>query len=124
MNLKDLKIKEIDPREFTDKQWDQYLSVSESIYKEINPRDPYWAKEQIKKFIIKPHKLWDHFRWGVIADQNIIAYCWLSILNKNSPEFEKFKHIGNFDILIPKEFRRRGIGTKLLNELIHERLFH
>ncbi len=114
-----MKILPFNPREDGEIILDKFTELEINFQKEINPNDPTTPPELIKQSMIESSTEYDIFRWLVFSDTDeIIGYAKLSFPNQTSAMYETNKKIADINIIVKKEFRRKGIGFQLLKVLI------
>jgi len=92
----------------TQEDFEQFLPLKEEFFKE------YGISKESKKFILEEFKEYlKHIIIVALEDNKIIGYL-CGIIEENL--YEKFGDLG--EIFVKKEFRRKGISTKLKDKFI------
>ena len=115
-----LSIEHFDPQNASQKVWDDYYSHYIEIFREISPDDPCPSKEMILKSILIPNPQFHYYRWLVYDQETklLTGVGRLELDKKNSPAYDSNKDIVFADISIRKEYRRKGYGTELLQNMV------
>ena len=114
-------IERFHPKEASGNLWEEYFEFDEKLFAEFNPNEPFPSRSQEKSFIKNPHPHYTIYRWLIFEDANprkLIGNGLLWTQNEQSPEYENIKEKINFRVNVLKEYRRKGIGTKMLKTLI------
>jgi RimJ/RimL family protein N-acetyltransferase len=114
------KIVEFDGSTANDELIEMFIDFNIITMHEIDPDDPGPTRDVLKKFIRDKHPHYHKYSWIIIDKNNnqIIAVADLSYVSDKHPAYDKNKHIANISISILAEYRRKGIGTKLLKTTI------
>ncbi|MHA2248050.1 MAG: N-acetyltransferase family protein [Candidatus Hodarchaeales archaeon] len=106
---------EADNSSLLDNFYQFYLAFTKEIY----PNDPSTPKARLIKSLKDPHPHYHIYHW-LVYDSNSIVIGWTDcyISKESHPAYETNKHIAECEIILLKDYRRRGIGTKLLSYLI------
>ena len=115
------KIIEFKPKEVPDEFWEGYFEFTEATSKEMNPDDPLPDREGI----IQRQKadFIDFYAKRFLAitpDDKIIGWAGYGYTEKTASDYEENKHIAQLNILVRKEYRRKGLGTEFLKIAIKE----
>lgn len=116
-------IEEFDPKDFTDDDWEEYFELSEELFRELNPDDPFPNRELTKKFMLDPHPHYKNWQWRIYNNEvkeKLIGQSGIGITLEEAPSFESNEHIAGPYISLRKEYRRNGIGTRVLKMLVEK----
>lgn len=121
MIILEYEIIEFKPKEVPDEFWDGYFEFINANSKEMNPDDPLPNREGL----IQRQKadIPDYFVKRMLAitpEDKIIGWAGFGFPEETSPEYETNKHIAQVNIVVLKEFRRKGIGTEFLKLAVKE----
>lgn len=108
-----------------DSFWDNFYQCYLSFMKEIYPDDPFTPKARLIKSLKDPYPHFHIYHWLVCNSIPSItgwANCYIS--KKTHPAYETDKHIARCNIILLKDYRRKGIGTELLSYLIEKAKEH
>ena len=110
------KIEIFNPKNASDKLWDDFYSHHSNINREIFPDDPLQSKKMFIKSISNPIPHHQIYRWIVRETSNsmVIGYAYLEFHNTKSPSYEANKNITFAEVSVHKNHRRKGIGSKLV----------
>jgi GNAT superfamily N-acetyltransferase len=115
------RIEETDFDKLSDDEIDSCMDHFYRMHREDFPSYPPPNKELRIKFLTKKSPYRTYRRWSVFDDdRNCIGFAFLINTTSKDPSYESNKHIGNIDISIDKQYRRYGLGTKILNIIIEE----
>ncbi|HUT81718.1 MAG TPA: GNAT family N-acetyltransferase [Candidatus Bathyarchaeia archaeon] len=113
-------IRKMDPTKATDEELVKLFDLLNLLIREKDKDEPLPTKEyRLKSFRFKEPDFDEHF-WLVWKDDEVIGFSGLTIRTKASVSYEKNKHVCYFTIRIRKEYRRKGIGSKILLEIIKQ----
>jgi GNAT superfamily N-acetyltransferase len=115
-------IQTFDPESTPQELWEKYFDLYEDIRREIYPDDPIPSRNMIKKSLLLPDPNLHHYRWVTFDNKSkkLIGYAMLNFHRKSSPEYEANKVQAFSDIIVQREYRRKGIGTDLLELVIRK----
>ncbi len=114
-----MQIQEFFPDKVDETILDKYIDFEIEYQKEIYPNDPTAPPELLRRAMLTPSSEYNIFRWLVFSDlDEIMGYARLNYHKQNSPMYESNKGIADINIVIKKEFRKQGIGSKLLKVLV------
>ncbi|MHA2249500.1 MAG: GNAT family N-acetyltransferase [Candidatus Kariarchaeaceae archaeon] len=114
------KIEETDFSTLSEEQWISYFEHYERMHLEDFPDYPLPSKDLRKQKIIDDHPNFDIYRWLIYLGLKVIGYGFMDVTNPSSPNYETNKHLAEVYISIDKEYRRRGIGTKMYQIILEE----
>lgn len=119
------RIEEFIPKQVPDEFWEKYFTFFEKLQKELNPYDPVPDRTQRVKDIKSSFPKHFEKRWLVYAENNkIIGSGIILFPEKDSPQFEANPHLIQASVDIDRDYRRQGIGTKLLQDIINVGISH
>jgi len=118
------KIIEFKPKEVPDEFWDNYFEFIHANHREMNPDDPFPNREgliqrqktDIPDFFVKR-------LLAITPEDKIIGWAGFGYQEETASDYEENKHIAQLNIVVQKDYRRKGIGTeflKLIAKEIHE----
>jgi RimJ/RimL family protein N-acetyltransferase len=115
------EIVEFKPKEVPDEFWEGYFKFTETNHMEMNPDDPLPNREGI----IQRQKadFVDFYAKRLLAitpEEKIIGWAGFGYAEETSSDYEENKHIAQFNIVILKDYRRKGIGTEFLKHIVKE----
>lgn len=111
------QLKKIDARTLSEKQWSDYLDHYESMHWEEFPNYPDPARERRRQEMQVDHPFYVANRWFVYIGYQFVGYAFLGYENEQSPSFETNGHQAEVHITLRKDWRRKGIGSRIFNEL-------
>ena len=118
------EIIQFDPNTISSDIIDSYLDFSNIIFRESEKDDPLPSREIQLKNLKDLHPNHLIFRWFAILNETkkkVIGSAKLLLLNNKSPNYNETKHFVNMTISVQEGYRRKGIGTRLL-EIILQKL--
>lgn len=121
IDLLEITIKEFHPRKSSRGLWNKYHQLNEELLKEIYPKDKLPSREFIETSLISGWPDYYVTIWLIYKDKTekeLIGRCSISYIKESSDLFEENKEIGNVYIIIKKDLRKQGIGSKILLEII------
>ena len=111
-------IETFDPLKATDQELFEVFNLLDILFREKEKDDPLPTKEfRLKNFRHKNPEI-DSYWWLLKYDERVIGFSILNVRNKDSPSYEKNKHIAYFQMRIQKEYRRNGLGLELLKKIM------
>ena len=119
-------IEPFDPPKVEDEiLWDNFYKFYCNFMKEIYPDDPLTPKARLKKSLKDPHPHYHIYHWLVYSsEQAIIGWADSYISKESHPAYETNQHIAECDIILLKDYQRKGIGTTVLTYLISKAKKH
>lgn len=118
----DDEIIEFDPITASSDLLAKYFDFAEKILRELDPQDPLPSRELQKARITDSGPYRQIFRWLVLADvgtrQAAIGMGSIKFVTEQEPDYGGTKHIATINIDIDPDFRRQGLGTRLLRVLV------
>ncbi|MCG3221141.1 MAG: GNAT family N-acetyltransferase [Candidatus Heimdallarchaeota archaeon] len=115
------KIIEFEPKEAPDEFWEGYCEFTESNQKEMNPDDPLADREGIIQRQKADFPDFTVKRWlAETTEEKIIGWAGFGVSQETSSDYEENKHIASINIVVLKDFRRKGIGTALLKKAVEQ----
>ncbi len=115
------RVGKTDFKQLSDEVIDSFIEHYNLIHKEDLPTFPVPNKDLTMEFMTKQSPYRAYRRWLIHNDENIcIGYAYLIHVTDKYPTYESDKHIGNIHISLNKQYRRQGIGTRVLNIIIEE----
>ncbi len=119
----DNQIIEFDPATASSGLLAKYFDLSEKLLREMDPQEnPLPSRELQKARITNSDPYRRIFRWLVLADvgksQAVVGASRIEFAADQDPDYEENKHIATIHIDVDPDFRRRGIGTRLLRVLV------
>jgi mycothiol synthase len=111
MTVVDIEIKKFDPGTATQEQWVGLNSIRSRLQAERQPDDPPEKLEKTKAFISNIPAFVDFLLWTAQqpGHTGIVATSYIALSNT-----EDNRHLAQFNISVLPEFRREGIGSRLL----------
>ncbi|NHJ05385.1 MAG: GNAT family N-acetyltransferase [Candidatus Heimdallarchaeota archaeon] len=119
----DYEIIQFDPNTVSCDIIDSYLDFSNILFRESEKDDPLPSQEIQLRNLEDLHPYHLIFRWLAILNETkkkVIGSAKLLLLNNKSPNYNETKHFANMVISVQEEYRRKGIGTKLLEIILHK----
>ena len=115
------RIEEFDPKEAPDEFWEGYFEFTETNFKEMNPDDPLPNREGV----IQRQKadIPDFYVKRLLAftpDDKIVGWAGFGAPKETASDYEENKHIAQLNIVVLKDYRRKGIGTEFLKYAVKE----
>ena len=116
----DYIIKEFDSKTASSKIIDSYLDLLDSIHQENYPEeDPQFSREARKNDLLKTYPLIDCYRFVAIKDDDeVIGSVYFYLPNEKNPSYSETKHTAWFWINVNKNYRKNGLGSKLLETIV------
>jgi mycothiol synthase len=122
-----MEIKKFDIYSESDEIWNKFFNLSESVLKEIDPHEPIASREFRKSFIRARDKdpNYNNYRYLVFDnnkenENNIIAYGRVETKSEKSKTFRENFNIGQTDLIVDKDHRRKSVGTKLIKHIAND----
>ena len=117
----DVNIIAFDPLKSSDEVINSYLDLMDSIFIETYPdEDPSYMRKQKEQNMRNKNEFFDNYQWVALKkdDAKIIGSILFMLPKKSNPSYEENKHAPWFHLFVDKEYRRKGLGTNLLKQMI------
>ncbi|MHA1434045.1 MAG: GNAT family N-acetyltransferase [Candidatus Heimdallarchaeota archaeon] len=121
LDLTKIAIRSFIPKETSREVWQQYHQLNEELMKELHPVDALPKREVVEKEICYDSPDYNVTRWLVYKDETekkLVGRCIYNYCKETSSIYKENKEIGFVHIMITSTYRRQGLGTKLLGEII------
>jgi GNAT superfamily N-acetyltransferase len=99
--------------DLSDGQWEQFFTLSESHFGEINPGDACPDRNLRRNSLLHPHPLWEFHDWAATLDGRWVGHAGIYFLREETEVAEGDRGISQFELYVLPSFRRRGIGSAL-----------
>jgi RimJ/RimL family protein N-acetyltransferase len=108
------------PEEASEELWAAYFTVSESVFREFNPKSRLPDRSMTKRRLSVASPLYATQRMIIFDESRTpVAAVSFSYDTERSPSYELDRNVCYINILIDKTFRRKRIATGLLKELLN-----
>jgi GNAT superfamily N-acetyltransferase len=115
---KTVSLVEFIPQEATEELWENYLILSETIYREFNKRDRLPDRGAVRRLFSTSNPLYQVKRWMLFDKaEGTIASASIAYDTDLSPDYESNKHICQVRIAVLPAYRRKKIATFLLKQV-------
>ncbi len=105
-------------QDFTEQNWDDYINLTQLIFKETYPKDdPVPTYESIKKERLSTIDTYDFHYFMMYCEEEFVGYSVIYHTNSKSPNYEVSKQNAQLGIRIHPDHRRKGIATAVLGYL-------
>lgn len=121
LDLTKIVVKTFVPAKVSQEVWNQYHELNEELSLELYPDDPLPKHEVVVGELCYEDPDFNETKWLIYKDESekeLIAFCAFEYYKDTFPKYEEHKENSYFEIKIRNEFRRKGLGTKLLKEII------
>ncbi len=118
METASIIVQPFDPLTASEDVIEKYIGFQEIIRKERAPDDPPIPRDLIKKEIKNPHPHFMQVRFLAWKGDQIIGAGDLGWMKEEAPGYAKNKHIGSINVRVLKEYRRNGVGKRLLEHVV------
>ena len=118
--LSSISINEFKPEEFTKDDWNLYHFFLETIFRELNPRDPLPDREEQEKILLEPDPTFTIKRIFAqdISTKTIVSIGRVSFENDSSIDYDTNKHVAFIYITVLANYRKQGIAKTMLKKLL------
>jgi len=118
----DYKIIDFDPHSISGELLEKYFALDDQAVLEIDPDDTPYARDLHKQMIQTKHPDSEVFRWLIVTKKNeqVIGFARVSFVTPAATNYEIAKNTAGFDILVAKDFRRKGLGTELFRTILEK----
>ena len=106
------EIKTFDPRAASDADFEALTVLENTLQAESQPDDPSTSVEELKLRLLNIPPIFGFAQWVATDGQEMVAHANIGI-----PRMDTNKHLVQFDIGVLPEWRRHGLGTRLLSEI-------
>ena len=107
------------PKEASPRLWAAYFTLSEKIYRELNPKGRLPNRDTVKRLLLIPNPLYHVRRWMLLDDRDTpAALISLSYDTEISPDYESSSHMCQYHIAVDPDRRRKKVATHLLRHMI------
>lgn len=120
LDLTKIHMKEFNPKIAPKDLWKKYHLLNEKLLLEVYQKDKLPNREVIEKSFNLEFLDFYITYWLIFKnkkEKNLIGICYYSYLKDNSALYKNNKEIGFIDIKLDSDYRRQGVGTKLLRIL-------
>ena len=103
--------------------WKAYFDHADEIHREIDPEDPPMPREKRRAMLISAQSVpyMNRYHYLLLAgDGEAAGSVSASAENAKSPSYESNKHMGRLNISVLSNYRRKGLGSRLLKHLTGE----
>jgi GNAT superfamily N-acetyltransferase len=112
------KLKKIDPKNLSEQEWEDYLDHYEAMHWEEFPNYPDPARKKRRQELEMGYPFYTPHRWFVYVNDSFVGYAFLGYENEQSPSYQTNGHLVELHISLDQQFRRKGIGKQIFDELI------
>ena len=107
------------PKDASESLWTAYFTLSETIFREFNPKGRLPNPEAERRRLSTPNPLYAVKKWLVLSETgSAVASASLSYDTELSPDYEISSHISQIQIAVVPSHRRKNIATYLLKQMI------
>ena len=107
------------PKEASQNLWTAYFKLSETIFREFNPRGRLPNRETAKRLLSTSNPLYTVKKWILLDDKKSpVASVSMSYDTELSPDYESSSHISQIQIAVDPAARRKKVATHLLKHMI------
>ncbi|MBD3192525.1 MAG: GNAT family N-acetyltransferase [Candidatus Heimdallarchaeota archaeon] len=120
LDLSKITVKNFFPEKASRQIWMQYHQLNEKLLFEAYPEEKFPKRAFTEKELTFEQSDYNIYRWLVYKDDSkckLIGICSFGNCKEHSPLYDKNKEIGFADLYIDSDFRRQGLGTKLLKKI-------
>jgi GNAT superfamily N-acetyltransferase len=112
------------PKEFNEREMTLLFDFFSKRYKMIHPRDPPRSNVLRRKQFLEEDPFWKVDRWFVWdGDRStLLGYAEIIHVIPGAPDYEENKDTCFGSVLVDIDYRRRGIGTKLMVNVFQKAL--
>ncbi|MHA1221222.1 MAG: GNAT family N-acetyltransferase, partial [Candidatus Heimdallarchaeota archaeon] len=120
MTFLDYRIINLDPHKISEELLDKYFDLDDQFCYELDPNDAPYTHELQKKMIQATNPESENIRWLVVAEkvERVIGFARVRFVTEVASNYESAKKLADIEILIGKEYRGKGLGTKLLVKIL------
>lgn len=104
--MTDIVLKELDPMDF--ELVESWLEMEDAVWKDTYPGHTPAAPSRLRLSLVTPSKMSSHDRTVALMGDTVVGFMDLGRNKTNN------SHLGEVEIRVHPEFRRRGIGSKLV----------
>jgi GNAT superfamily N-acetyltransferase len=122
-DLRPISIKPFNPQKTSQDIWNQFHTFNEKILTEIFHADALPDRKIVEKELCYDSPDYQVINWLIYKDKTekeLIAFCYAIFYKKSSSIYEENKDVSHASISVAKEYRRQGLGTLILKEIIKE----
>lgn len=110
---------EFNPHNASESLWTAYFTISEAVFRELNPKGRLPNREALRRLFSKANPLYNVKRLMVFdEEERVIASASMSYDTELSPDYESSSHICHVQISVIPSWRRKKIATYFLKHLI------
>ena len=120
-----IEFNKFEPQTISKETWNKYHNFRKLRHEETSADDPFQPNEIVEKSIIQDYKSdqIEMLRYFIIdsdlkKELNQIGSLGLATFTEKNPSYQGNKHIAQFDLALLPEYRKKGIGTKAIAEII------
>jgi len=118
----DYRIIEFDPHTISEELLHKYFELDNQFCFEIDPDDDPYTHELQKKMIQTINPESEIFRWLVITTkkEHVIGFARVTYVTPIAKNYDKAKNFADMEILVAKDHRGKGLGTKLFRKILEK----
>ena len=110
---------ELIPKEASEEMWAAYYTLTETLFRESNPRGRLLDRTAVKQMLLEPNPMFDRRIWMVLNEKGqATASGSVSYDTELSPDFEDGRHICHIQVSVDPGYRRQKIAVHMLQHLI------
>ncbi|MDP2646192.1 MAG: hypothetical protein Q8P24_14725 [Desulfobacterales bacterium] len=110
---------EFTPENASENLWMAYFTVSDAVFREVNPRGRLPNREAVRRLFSKPNPLYTVKRLMVLdPEERAVAAASIAYDTELSPDYEGSSHVCQIQISVVPACRRMKIATCLVKHMI------
>ncbi len=120
MTTLDYRIIDFDPHTISEEFLNKYFELDDNFVLEIDPDDTPYPHDLHKKMIQRKNPEREIFRWLVITakEEEVIGYVRVTFVTPLANNYDSAKNFADMEILVKKDHRGKGLGTKLFRKTL------
>ncbi len=101
--------------DLSEADWGAFFDLSESLFQETNPGEPFPDRTLRRHSLLNPHPLWQFHDWAAIQEGRWLGLAGIYFMREDTEAPPESRTISKLELFVRPEERRRGIGSELFH---------
>ena len=116
--MSSIHIAKVDIPKASDNELKRMIMLSDVLRKERDPDEPKPDENLIMRYMRDTHPHFYQEDWLAFDGEKVIGRGNLGYANEGTPPYEENKHIAQASVSVHPDYRRQGIGRRLLSKIL------
>jgi mycothiol synthase len=99
--------------ELSEVDWSAFFDLSENLFLETNPGEPFPDRTLRRHSLLNPHPLWQFHDWAAIQEGRWLGHAGIYFQREDTEAPPESRTISQLELFVRLEQRRQGIGGEL-----------